>query len=39
MEELCPKCANKTINPKPAKFSLKDRFGAYRRLLKNDMES
>lgn len=41
LKEICPKCNSKTITPKPAKFSLEDRYGEYRRLLKleNEMEN
>ena len=33
MKELCP-CGNKTLTPKPAKFSPEDKYGAYRRKAK-----
>ena len=33
---LCSKCNSKTENPKPAKFSLIDKFGKYRRLAKQN---
>lgn len=31
LEETCSKCSEKTILPKPAKFSLTDKYGKYRR--------
>ena len=31
MQEKCPKCKETTINPKPAKYSVDDRYGDYRR--------
>jgi len=31
MSEECPKCKNKTILPKPPKFSLEDKYAGYRR--------
>ena len=37
LEKTCPKCNSKTENPKPAKFSLEDKFGRYRRLAKKDL--
>lgn len=38
---ICPNCSNPTINPKPAKYSLEDKYGEYRRKAKieNDMEN
>jgi len=33
MKEIC-KCGNKTIIPKPLKYSPDDRLGAYRRKIK-----
>jgi H/ACA ribonucleoprotein complex subunit 3 len=33
-KEVCPKCGGKTINPNPARFSLTDKYGKYRRKLK-----
>jgi H/ACA ribonucleoprotein complex subunit 3 len=33
MKEVC-KCRGKAINPKPAKFNLEDKYGNYRRKLK-----
>ncbi|MHA1650923.1 MAG: RNA-protein complex protein Nop10 [Candidatus Helarchaeota archaeon] len=30
----CPECGGKTVNPHPAKFSLTDKYGKYRRQLK-----
>ena len=34
MQEVCPKCNVKTINPKPAKYDPEDRMGKYRRKAK-----
>ncbi len=34
MEERCSECNIATINPKPAKFSLEDKYGAQRRKAK-----
>jgi len=34
MNSLCPKCNSSTINPKPAKFSIEDRYGEWRRKAK-----
>jgi len=36
MKEKCSKCEVKTINPKPAKFSVDDRMAKYRREAKKD---
>ncbi len=36
LEKNCQKCGDKTKNPKPAKFSLQDKFGKYRRLAKKN---
>ena len=34
MQETCPKCNEKAINPKPGKYSPEDKYGKYRRLAK-----
>ena len=34
LKESCPVDKEITITPKPAKFSIEDRFGEYRRLYK-----
>jgi len=34
LKEKCPKNGEKTLTPKPAKFSPEDKFGGYRRLYK-----
>lgn len=31
MNEACPSCQGKTILPQPAKFSIPDKYGKYRR--------
>lgn len=38
LKRICPKCGDVAILPKPAKYSLLDRYGAYRRLAKKDVE-
>ena len=37
MKEICPNCNKKTENPRPAKYSVDDKFGKYRRLAKKDL--
>jgi len=34
LQPSCPKCNSKTFSPKPAKFSIEDRWGEYRRKAK-----
>jgi len=34
METKCPKCDAETIQPKPPKFSLTDKYASYRREVK-----
>jgi H/ACA ribonucleoprotein complex subunit 3 len=36
LEKNCPKCQNETIEPKPPKFSLDDKYGDYRRQIKRE---
>ena len=36
LKDKCPKCGEKTVNPKPAKYSPDDRMGKYRRLAKKE---
>ena len=36
MKEKCPVCNIKTINPKPAKFSVDDKMAKYRRQAKEE---
>ena len=31
MKELCPECGQKTISPKPPKYSPEDKYAKYRR--------
>ncbi len=38
MNKVCPRCDSKTITPKPAKFSIDDKYGKYRRMLKLENE-
>lgn len=37
LKKICPKCGGKVISPKPAKYSLLDKYGKYRRLAKKDV--
>jgi len=34
LKRTCPKCSSSTVTPEPAKFSLEDKYGAYRRKAK-----
>ena len=34
LKKTCPKCKEKTITIKPAKFSIEDKYGKYRRIYK-----
>ncbi len=34
MKQLCPKCSGKTVEAKPPKFSLDDKYASYRREVK-----
>ena len=34
LKEKCPKCGASTIKPRPAKFSIEDKYGSYRRKAK-----
>ncbi|MDD5133082.1 MAG: nucleolar RNA-binding Nop10p family protein [Candidatus Nanoarchaeia archaeon] len=38
LQESCSKCKVKTLNPRPAKYSVEDKFGKYRRMYKEKME-
>jgi rRNA maturation protein Nop10 len=41
-EDKCPKCANKTVSPQPARFSLEKekKYSVYRRrLLKQELKN
>ena len=35
LEKTCPKCNEKTISPKPGKYSPIDKYGKYRRIAKS----
>lgn len=35
LKHKCSKCNKKTENPKPAKYSVEDKWGKYRRLAKS----
>ncbi len=37
MKEKCPECGEKSINPKPSKYSPQDKYGEYRRKAKSEM--
>ncbi|AIJ05598.1 RNA-binding protein Nop10p [Methanocaldococcus bathoardescens] len=39
LKDICPKCGEKTAIPKPPKFSLEDRWGKYRRMLKRALKN
>jgi len=34
LQESCRKCGERTVNPKPPRYSPEDRFGEYRRRQK-----
>ena len=36
MKKNCPKCNEKTENPRPAKYSVEDKFSKYRRLARKE---
>lgn len=38
LHAVCPECGAKTASPHPARFSPEDRFGKYRRRLKQMAE-
>ncbi|NPA61952.1 MAG: RNA-protein complex protein Nop10 [Methanococci archaeon] len=38
LRDICPQCGENTIIPKPPKFSLEDRWGKYRRMLKRELK-
>tara|TARA_Y100000310_G_C20341676_1_gene650097 strand:- start:518 stop:685 length:168 start_codon:yes stop_codon:yes gene_type:complete len=37
LEKQCAKCNSKTLTPKPAKFSIEDKYGKYRRKYKQNV--
>jgi H/ACA ribonucleoprotein complex subunit 3 len=37
--ERCPKCGSKVSSPKPARFSMDDKYGKYRREAKRKSRS
>ncbi|MBW2979589.1 RNA-protein complex protein Nop10 [Candidatus Woesearchaeota archaeon] len=37
MQSRCPVCGKKTVEAKPPKFSIQDRYGKYRREAKRKM--
>ncbi|MEE3242997.1 MAG: RNA-protein complex protein Nop10 [Candidatus Thermoplasmatota archaeon] len=36
ISRLCPQCSESTSNPLPPRFSPQDKYGKYRRMLKED---
>jgi len=38
LEEKCPSCGEKTVQPGPMKFSPQDPYGEYRRKLKKEVK-
>jgi len=34
LKEKCPKCGDRTVNPEPPKFLPTDKYGFYRRKIK-----
>jgi H/ACA ribonucleoprotein complex subunit 3 len=38
LKEKCPACGAPSANPHPAKFSPKDPYGKYRRMMKSEAE-
>ena len=38
MKDRCPICSKKTVNPDPPRFSPQDKYGAYIRKMKNQIE-
>jgi len=39
IKENCPKCNNKTTNPKPARYKSEDKYSKYRRQYKEEMKN
>jgi H/ACA ribonucleoprotein complex subunit 3 len=37
LKEVCPVCGNETGHSRPARFSLEDRYGKYRRMAKKTL--
>ncbi|HDJ89370.1 MAG TPA: RNA-protein complex protein Nop10 [Thermoprotei archaeon] len=38
LQDICPICGTPTKNPHPARFSIEDKFGVYRRKLLLEMD-
>ncbi|MFW9830697.1 MAG: RNA-protein complex protein Nop10 [Candidatus Thorarchaeota archaeon] len=38
-ETQCPKCGGQAVNAHPARFSIEDRYGEYRRTMKRELLS
>jgi len=39
LEKHCSKCNTKTLTPKPAKYTIEDKYGKYRRKYKQNVVS
>ncbi|MBW9223509.1 RNA-protein complex protein Nop10 [Methanothermococcus sp. SCGC AD-155-E23] len=39
LKDICSVCGEKTVTVKPPRFSLEDRYGKYRRMLKRSLKS
>ncbi len=39
LKDICPICGEKTGTVKPPRFSLEDRWGKYRRMLKRQLKN
>ncbi len=38
LKASCPQCQRRSLSPKPAKFSIEDKWGKYRRIGKQNLE-
>jgi len=36
LKDICPECGEKTINPEPPRYSPQDKYGKYRRMMKQN---
>ncbi|WP_318785543.1 RNA-protein complex protein Nop10 [Methanimicrococcus hacksteinii] len=39
LSEICPDCGGACISPKPASYSPEDRYGKYRRIFRQNLNS
>jgi len=39
LEKTCGKCGAKTVSPRPAKYSIEDKYGKWRRQFKDELEN